>query len=654
MPSILLPGALLPELILEAESSSSYPRVLPKQDGMRSKGSRADSALPSYLAGTLLVRGRTRLIWTGVIICVFLFGSLPIEQALGETSGAAVALLAFPIAWMWGRSVGAAAAGLASLVNFYFGSTTGLESSAATATVFDTIAIVLMAFFIGHVSETLERALGARYRADQAYSELEQTARERMLTITDQVPVGLYRTTPEGRIVGGNEALLRILGFPDQAALIQANVWELYVRSEDRQAQIAAAGSSDSEWREFELRRADGEVIWVRDWSVGVENGAGRTEHFDGVLEDITEQRLADARFRAAFEDSPIGMAIAGFDGRIVRANAAVADLLGLPIDEIQGIHFSDYSFDEDLEVTRSALENLSEGRVVRYEKRMRRKDGSVLWALINLAPIYEGTDRPTHFISHVVDVSERRNAQEQLEQLVRSKDELIASVSHELRTPLTVVHGLAQELDTGWLGFSIPEQKEFIGMIAQQSAEVAYIVEDLLVAARADIGKLPMHPSRVNLVAQLESAVAGIGDGGISVDRVGSKAPVAFADDTRVRQIVRNLLSNAERYGGTEIFTRCGASGNTAWLEVADNGEGIPEADVRAVFEPYVRSHNAEGQPLSVGLGLTVSLKLSELMGGTLAYRREDGWAVFRLELPAAGSVHAMSGVADAGTSGA
>ncbi len=446
---------------------------------------------------------------------------------------------------------------------------------------------------------------------------------------------------------------MKILGFDDQDELLAANVWDLYVRPEDRRTQVVDTSADSGKWREFELRRADGESIWVRDWSVAVKDAAGRIDHFNGVLEDITEQRLAHARFRAAFEDAPIGMAIAGFDGRIVRANSAVADLLGYPIDEIQGMHFSEYSFEEDLEATRGALASLSEGAIVRYEKKMRRSDGSVLWAMINLAPIYEGSGKPTHFISHVVEITDRKKAQDALEELIKSKDELIASVSHELRTPLTVVHGLAQELDTDWLGFSIPEQKEFIGMIAQQSAEVAYIVEDLLVAARADIGKLPVHPARVNLAAELEAAVAAIEDGAISVDRVGEKTPIAFADDTRVRQILRNLLSNAARYGGSEIVARCGSNRETAWLEVADNGEGIPEADVRAVFEPYVRSHNAEGQPLSVGLGLTVSLKLSELMGGSLTYRRDDGWAVFRLELPAAGSVHAMSNVAKTGTLG-
>lgn len=619
---------------------------------MRSKVSGVGSTLPSYLTGTLLPRGRSRWLWTGVMVLAFLLVSLPIEYFLG-TSNVPVAILAFSVAWMWGGLVGLLAGGAAFAVNLLWGRVIGANEGISTSAVLDAAAIMMIAFAIGHVASAFERALGARYRADRAYSELEQTARERMLTITDKVPVGLYRTTADGRIVGGNEALLSILGLRDRDALLETNVWDHYVRSEDRYAQIEAADRGEGGWRELELRKADGETIWVRDWSVAVLNEAGRTKHFDGVLEDITRQRLADARFRAAFEESPIGMAIAGLDGRIVRANQAVADLLGYATEEVEGLHFSDYSFEEDLDTTEQALASLSRGETVRYEKRMLRRDKSVLWVLINLAPIFDGSERPTHFISHVVDVTERRRAQEALEDLIRSKDELIASVSHELRTPLTVVHGLAQELDTAWLSFSVPEQKEFIGLISQQSAEVAYIVEDLLVAARADIGRLPIHPDRVSLVAQLESAVAGIGEGDVPVELVGEKTPIAFADPTRVRQIVRNLLTNAQRYGGEEVVAKCGSDGTVAWLEVADDGEGIPEADKAAVFEPYVRSHNAEGQPFSVGLGLTVSLKLARLMGGGLDYRRNEGWTVFRLELPAAGSVHAMSFVAETGTFG-
>ena len=415
---------------------------------MSSKGSGNSSSLPSYLEGTLLLRGRTRWIWTGFVVAVFMFVLQPVEHALGKTAGAPVALLAFPIAWMWGGGVGLVAAAAGYVTNFIWARHLGMEGSLAAPMVFDALAIMAIAFLVGHASRRLEMALGARHQADEAYSQLEQTARDRMFTITDQVPVGLYRTTPGGRVVGGNSALMKILGFADQAALLDANVWDLYVDSEERLSQIEASNRAAEGWREFELRRADGEIIWVRDWAAAVVDHEGNTEHFDGVLEDITEQRLAAARFRAAFEDAPIGMSIAGLDGRIVRANAAVADLLGYPIEELEGLHFSEYSFEEDLDATRDALSRLSAGEIVRYEKRIVRRDGTALWVMVNLAPIYEGADKPTHLISHVVDLTERKNAQEALEHLVRSKDELIASVSHELRTPLTVVHGLAQELD--------------------------------------------------------------------------------------------------------------------------------------------------------------------------------------------------------------
>ncbi|MDJ0924823.1 MAG: PAS domain S-box protein [Acidimicrobiia bacterium] len=617
---------------------------------MRSTGIRAESRLPSYLAGAMIVRGRTRWILTVALLAVFVLVALPLQDAIGYWTGAPSALFAFVLAWIWGRWVGVIAAVFAWLLNYSWGGIPRADGWVGTAAVVDGVAIAVVAFFVGHVSQSLERALGARHRTAQAYSELEQAHQQRMLTITDLVPVGLYRTTAAGQVIGGNDALIQILGFADRESLLRTNVWDHYVRAEDRLRQIDSAGAADDTWHEYQLRRADGEIIWVRDWATAVRDADGRVEHFDGVLEDITAQRQADARFRAAFEDAPIAMSIGGPDGRIIRANAATADMLGVTLDEVEGLHFSDYSFEDELEMTETALQKLHGGEVVRYEKRVRRTDGSTVWVLVSLAPIDDGSAESASFVSHVIDVTDRRKAREALEDLVRSKDELIASVSHELRTPLTVIHGLAEELDSGWVGFTVPEQKEFIGMIAQQSAEVAYIVEDLLVAARADIGKLPIKPDHVNLLSQLDSAVIEAQSDELPAHVVGEATPVAFADGTRVRQIIRNLISNARRYGGEEITASCGVTDHVAWLEIADNGEGIPEDDAAAVFEPYHRSHNAAGQPLSVGLGLTVSRKLARLMGGDLTYRYSQGQAVFRLELPAVGAVHS----AGTGTAGA
>jgi PAS domain S-box-containing protein len=609
------------------------------------RSARSRSVLPSYLDGSLLLRGRTRLLTSALLVALYLTVGYWLLDVLDFSTNIVIGPIVLLLAWMWGSTVGVVAALVAVTVNAYWANAAGSNAIVVGPRVVEAVVISVTAFIIGHVGRTLERALGARHRADRTISELEASAQERMLTITDQVPVGLYRTTPDGAIVGGNEALMKILGFADRRSMLATNVWNHYVRTADRHQQLDPQDGSDRSWREFELRRADGSTIWVRDWSQAVRSPDGEILHFDGVIEDISEQRVANERFRAAFEDSPIGMTISGVDGRMIKGNAAVAELLGRPLEEVEGMHFTEYSFDEDLEMTAAALEDVGQGRIALYEKRLQRPDGTIVWALISLAPIHEGDGPPKLFISHVIDVTERHEAREALERLVKSKDELIASVSHELRTPLTVVHGLAQELDAGWVSFSVPEQKEFIGLIAQQSAEVAHIVEDLLVAARADIGKLPINAENVDLRHELDVTASTVADLTINAACRGQRSPVAFADGSRVRQIIRNLLTNAQRYGGSTISVLCGQEDGVVWVEVVDDGDGIPAEDAVHIFDPYFRAHNAAGQPSSVGLGLTVSRKLAQLMGGDLTYRYEDAAAVFRLELPAAGKVHGATG---------
>jgi signal transduction histidine kinase len=100
------------------------------------------------------------------------------------------------------------------------------------------------------------------------------------------------------------------------------------------------------------------------------------------------------------------------------------------------------------------------------------------------------------------------------------------------------------------------------------------------------------------------------------------------------VRQILRNLISNALRYGGPNIEVSTSREPGTFVVEVNDDGVGIATEDHERVFVAYERAHQSEGQPGSVGLGLTVSRTLAELMGGSLTYRF-DGRSVFRLELP-------------------
>jgi len=219
----------------------------------------------------------------------------------------------------------------------------------------------------------------------------------------------------------------------------------------------------------------------------------------------------------------------------------------------------------------------------------------------------------------------------DQLEGLVRSKDQLVASVSHELRTPLTAVVGLARELRDHRDSFSESETGELIGLIAEQGGDLANIIEDLLVAARSETDTLNLRSACFDPEAELDS----LGRLEKFTLDIGRGCDSAFGDVLRFRQIIRNLLSNADRYGGEQKWIEVRANSDEIVVAVIDDGNGVPPSDAEMIFEPYQRVDNGGTQPLSVGLGLAVSRKLARMMDGDLRYRRSDGMTRFELRLP-------------------
>jgi signal transduction histidine kinase len=227
-----------------------------------------------------------------------------------------------------------------------------------------------------------------------------------------------------------------------------------------------------------------------------------------------------------------------------------------------------------------------------------------------------------------------RLESSRRVHELMKSKDEFIASISHELRTPLTAIVGLAQSLADPANSLATTDSAEFIQIIAEQSAEMSAIVQDLLVVARTDIGQVTIRPIEVDLRVELDASIRGLRFDRRDGLQITGKA-AAMADPSRVRQIIRNLLVNASRYGGPQIKVHIHEAQAHSELVVSDNGPGISLDDQGRIFEPYERAHERQGQPASVGLGLTVSRQLARLMGGNLYYSHVDGWSAFTLELP-------------------
>jgi two-component system sensor histidine kinase KdpD len=191
----------------------------------------------------------------------------------------------------------------------------------------------------------------------------------------------------------------------------------------------------------------------------------------------------------------------------------------------------------------------------------------------------------------------------------------------------------LLSDPNSGMSGF---ERSQLLATVARQAGDVAELIEDLLVAAKAEAGTLRVQVVPVDLAAQTLQVLEGLDPIRVAAIGVDSQPCRALADPGRTRQVIRNLVTNAFRYGGEDISIRLISAGSRCRIEVADDGIGVAPGDEERIFETFQHSTTSRTVAESVGLGLAISRMLSELMGGTLTYERRDGNTVFALDLPA------------------
>ncbi|MEX1006154.1 MAG: ATP-binding protein [Acidimicrobiia bacterium] len=471
----------------------------------------------------------------------------------------------------------------------------------------------------------VEEAIAERDEAEHRV----RTEASRLRAVFEEAPIGLMLQKVDGAIEYANGPALEMMGLSlselrsEGAVAAMAPATRTAVESE-----IVAAREAGKPFQ-IEHQTVAGRVIELR----------GRHIHQDGgyttvtTLRDLTPQRDAHrhiARLRTLVENSETHMIVWDSNGEIVIGNRAFREMwnvgesaVGRPIVDIVGEQARPF-----LDMGRVSSERT-------YEREVATPQGPFL-ASISVLDLQDPIDGSWLRSMSVRDLTEVARARRGLEELVASKDQFIASVSHELRTPLTVVVGLASEMATDPARLLPEEIVEFSSLIAGQAAEVAALVEDLLTMARAEAGVLSISPEPMDLVTAARDVLAGLpaevrqrvtwrGDdiGAVEV----------IADPVRVRQIIRNLLTNAGRHGGPTIEMELAAG----TVFVKDDGPAVPEQERERMFQAYERVHHHPGRPDSVGLGLTVCRRLSRLMDGDVTYTHDGSRSVFALTLPKA-----------------
>lgn len=263
--------------------------------------------------------------------------------------------------------------------------------------------------------ELLERSIRfslERARAEQALRESE----ERHRGMFDHLPIGLYRSSPDGDFMDANPALVRILGYPDRDTLQGTYSRNLYVNPEDRERFVELLETYGVA-RGFEtwLKRFDDQTIRVRNTARIHRERDGTIAYVEGSVEDVTESHRSEdlagseARFRSVFEDAGIGIATVDLDGLFVEVNPAFHRIFGYPPDEMPGESLVDMAVEEEHEVLLRWLQELSRGTTPREvgEHRFRARDGTALWARTKLSLIRDRDGDPDHLLVLFEDVSE-------------------------------------------------------------------------------------------------------------------------------------------------------------------------------------------------------------------------------------------------------
>jgi PAS domain S-box-containing protein len=268
-----------------------------------------------------------------------------------------------------------------------------------------------------------------RVRAEEALRESE----ERYRTLFEGVPVGLYRTTPDGHILDINPALLEMLGFPDREAALRMNVADGYANPADR-ARWQALLDREAIVRGFEAQwhRRDGTAIWVKDSAGAIRDAEGRVLYYEGAVEDITERKRAEEALRESEER--LEMALEGADeglwdldtqtGRLYLSPRSCV-MLGFEPDQVEPDvrWWEDRIHPQDAERVRLAVQAHLEGRTPYYttEHRVRTKSGEWKW-ILDRGKVVERDEggRPLREAGIHLDVTERKRAEEQLAEAQR------------------------------------------------------------------------------------------------------------------------------------------------------------------------------------------------------------------------------------------
>jgi len=397
-------------------------------------------------------------------------------------------------------------------------------------------------------------------------------------------------------------------------------------------------------------------VVWFRDEAAMVEDPLSGVRFWQGVMLDVTEQKLAEAdraeleaKYRTLVEQIPsvVYLAEYGEQGDWLYISPQIERVLGYTPEEwlVHPHPMASFTHPDDLPAVREEEDrSLAMGEPFRAEYRMRSKDGRWTWILDEATPVRDAEGRPIVLQGVMHDLTERKAVEEELAAAVeklraldRLKDTLLQALSHDLQNPLTAILGTASTLARLDHELTDDERRNLLGALEARTRAAKTLLTDLLDLDRLDAGIVEPRREMVDL-SELVRRVADHPDlDGRPVMIEAADHVTLEVDRAKVERIVENLLVNADRHTPetSRIWIRVSEQNGGAVIAVEDDGPGVPDVLKEKIFEAFRRGPEAAELPGS-GIGLSLVARFAEMHGGRAWVEdRPGGGASFRVFLP-------------------
>ena len=485
-------------------------------------------------------------------------------------------------------------------------------------------------------------------------------------TLFDLLPLGAYRSTPTGRMLRANPALVRLNGYDSETQLLAAahdieTGWyvdpgrrAVFRRLLETQGRVQGLVSEI-------FRHRTRERIWISENAHPVRDAQGRLLCYEGTIEEITDRvrtqqalERSEAQLRLISAQLPgvVYLAHVAPDGAVSFRfiSEGVQALYGVSTDEalrdghvLQRMRHPDDTarVQADLWASeRDALLHSDEFRIIRH-------DGAVRWVQATSSPIERDIDGD-HRCGLVIDVTDRHQAdalradRDRAEAAHRAIANLLARISHELRTPLNAVLGFTQLLEADPTLPGRPQR--WAAESVRAGRHLLALVDDLLDLGRAESGNVTLQLQTLDPGVALQESqhlVASLAETvGVRLHLPAGPLPPLRADPLRLRQVLTNLLSNAIKYNraGGSVRVEAQRADEGVALHVIDDGPGLDASQQARLFRPFDRLGAEASAVAGTGIGLTLSLQLARAMGGNITVSSRPGeGSRFTLTLPAA-----------------